>query len=252
MTDLEQFLANRSRSIARMTAANRGGRPDLRVQNAAGDEATIYLYDVIDPWWGVSADMVRAELDAITAPRIAIHVNSIGGDVFEAIAIFNLIRARKETAHIDMHNDSVALSAASFIMLAGHRSISAPHSQWMIHEAMGFAGGYAEDMRKAAEFLDRQTEVIAGIYAERGHTVEHWLGLMRAETWFTAEEAVAAGLADEVAGEAAAQNRYDLGAFRNAPRSESPRAQDTTTTSDELAQEHLRFQRSRSRLVGAA
>ena len=63
MSELEKFLATRSRNFVRV-AANRGAAPDLRVLNAGGDEAQIYIYDVIDPWWGISAEAIRTELAA--------------------------------------------------------------------------------------------------------------------------------------------------------------------------------------------
>jgi hypothetical protein len=95
--------------------------------------------------------------------------------------------------------DALAASIASVIAMAGDRIIAAPHSQFMIHNAAGVAAGEATELREYADFLDKQSENIAGVYAERaGGTVKHWLRLMAAETWFFADEAVEAGLADEV------------------------------------------------------
>jgi ATP-dependent protease ClpP protease subunit len=71
----------------------------------------------------------------------------------------------------------------------------------MIHEAWGMAMGTAGDMRKSAESLDKMTSSIAGIYASRsGKDTAHWLALMAAESWFSDQEAVVAGLADSVIG----------------------------------------------------
>jgi ATP-dependent protease ClpP protease subunit len=230
-------------------------RPDLRVQNATADEAQIYLYDEIG-FFGISANDFRQELEQVTAQRIALHINSPGGDVFDAIAIYNLLRQHPATVTTTV--DSLAASAASFVALAGDRVVMARHSQVMIHDAWGFAIGDAERMREAAEFLDRQSEVIAGIYTERaGHDVAHWRALMAAETWFTAEEAVAAGLAHEIGSEEAVQNRFDLSIFRNARRPEAPApvAAAQAGPTDEpatsaLTQELLRFERQRARLAG--
>lgn len=251
--DFEQFLATRSQRL--QPVAHNGARPSLRVLNAAADEAELYIYGVIDPFWGISADMVRQELQAISAPRIAVHVNSNGGDVFEAVAIYNLLK--NHPAFITTHNDSVALSSASFVMLAGDRVLSAKHSQWMIHDVWCWAVGNAADMRATAEFLDRQTDLVASIYTERGKTADEWLELMHAETWFNAEEAVAAGLADEISGQEAAENQFDLSMFRNAPKSAPPKntpppPADRTESRAELAQELLRFERNQSRQLGAA
>lgn len=240
--------------IRRPQQLARDGRRDLRVViNAASDEAEIYLYDEIG-FFGITANDFRQQLDGVRASRIALHINSPGGDVFDAVAIYNMLRSHP--AEVVSYVDSVALSAASFIAVAGDRVVMAQHSQLMIHDAWGVAIGNAEDMKRAADFLERQSDLIAGIYAERrGETVEHWRGLMAAETWFTADEAVASGLADEVGSEDAVENRFDLSIFRNAPRpaAPQPRAEDTDhEDTSALAQEHLRFERTRARLQGVA
>lgn len=213
--------------------------PDLRVVAAAGYEAEIYLYDPIGGWDGISASEFRDELAAVTAPRIALHINSPGGDVFDAIAIYNMLRTHP--AKVTSYVDAIAASAASVIALAGQRIVMAQHSQMMIHDAWGWATGNSAAMHRAGDFLARQSDIIAGIYAGRGKTAAHWRALMEAETWFTAEEAVAAGLADEVSEQEAVENRFDLSAFRNAPKQQS---------TNEIAHEHLRFQRTRARLAG--
>lgn len=196
--------------------------------------AVIRLYDVIDSWggyWGVSAGEFNEALDTLgqDVSEIRLHINSIGGEVFEGIAMLNALRAHP--ARVTVVVDALAASAASFVALAGDEIVMAPYSQLMIHDAWGGCVGNAEDMRETAGRLDGLSANMASMYADRaGGTVEQWRAAMRAETWFSAEEAVEAGLADRVGGpedtdpgtEDAAQARFDLGVFRHAGRADAP------------------------------
>lgn len=166
------------------------------VRNATGDQAVLRIYDEV--WWlGVNADDFARDLDGITAPEIEVQINSPGGDVWDGIAIYNALRSH--SARVITRVDGMAASIASVIAQAGDQRIMLSGSQMMIHEAWGLAVGSAADMREYAGFLDKQSDVIASIYAERasGDTA-HFRALMDAETWFAAEEAVDSGLADEV------------------------------------------------------
>src|SRR5690606_17127720 len=90
-------------------------------------------------------------------------------------------------------------SIASVIAMAGDRVVMGRGAQMMIHDALGVTVGNAADHREMAELLDKTSDDIAGFYAEKaGGPLSTWRELMRAETWFSAEEAVEAGLADEV------------------------------------------------------
>jgi ATP-dependent protease ClpP protease subunit len=166
------------------------------VSNAAGPKATIRLYDVIGwPW--IEAQTVAAQLDEITAEEIEVQIASPGGDVFEGIAIYNALRSHP--ASITTRVDSMAASIASVIAQAGDHRIMLTGSQMMIHEAWGFAMGFAEDFRQTADILDKQSDIIAAIYAERaGGEAAAFRDLMSGESWFDAAETVDAGLADEI------------------------------------------------------
>lgn len=175
------------------------GRTDwYRITNLGTGTAVIYVYDEIGYWGTTAGDLVNelSELQGVTA--IDLHINSPGGEVFEGIAIYNCLRAHPAT--ITTYVDGIAASIASVIAMAGNRIIMGPHSQMMIHEGSGLCIGDADEMRKMADLLDFQSDNIAGVYAARaGGTVEDWRARMRTETWYTAETAVTAGLADEVA-----------------------------------------------------
>lgn len=176
-----------------------------RVKNSAdGETSDIYIYDEIMPnwmveWWGsgVSAEGLIAALNELTANTINVRINSPGGDVFEAIAIYNTLVSHP--ADINVYVDALAASAASIIAMAGDTITMMVGSQMMIHDAMGIEMGNAADMRAMADFLDQQSNNIASIYANKaGGEVEDWRAVMLAETWMFAEEAVNLGLADSI------------------------------------------------------
>lgn len=209
---------------ARPRASLRQGRTDwYRIENAVSttDAATIHVYDEIG-YWGVTAQDFVAELQGVTAGRIELHVNSPGGDVFDGIAIMQALKSH--SAHVTVTVDSLAASIASVIAMAGDRVVMAKNATMMIHDGHSLAIGNAADMRQTADLLDKVSDNIASVYAERaGGTVEEWRDRMRAETWYSADEAVAAGLADEVLGAGKpAENTWDLSVFNYSGRAESP------------------------------
>jgi len=169
-----------------------------RIRNA-GDRAEVLLYGVIgDEWDGNDASTFVRDLNAITAKTIDLHVNSTGGLVFDGIAIYAALR--NHPARVEVSVDGVAASAASFIAMAGDRITVEKPAKLMIHDAAGLVIGDAADMRQMADLLDELSDTIAGIYADRaGGSVASWRESMRAETWYSAHEAVKAGLADAVA-----------------------------------------------------
>ncbi|AOD24052.1 hypothetical protein IM25_22745 [Rhodococcus sp. p52] len=221
-----------NRNTRPRAAAPPGDRPWYRIRNAADDEdvVEILIYDEIGySYWygGVSAqDMVR-ELQKIDADEIRVRINSPGGDVFEGIAILNALRSHP--ARVTTVIDGLAASAASFIAMAGDEIVIARNAEMMIHEASGLCIGNAADMRELADQLDRVGDNIAGIYADRaGGDATDWREAMRTETWYSDEEAVAAGLADRVErfgnddASAKTKNRFDLSVFNYAGRRAAP------------------------------
>jgi ATP-dependent protease ClpP protease subunit len=223
---------------ARPRAQLRQGRNDwYRITNSvSGGTATVHLYDEIG-YWGITAQDFVAELSQLNASAIDLHVNSPGGEIFDGIAIMNALRSHPAT--VTTYVDSLAASIASVIAMAGDRIVMAPNSQLMIHDGSGLCIGNAADMRATAELLDRQSDNIASVYQQRaGGTVAEWRARMTDETWYTADEAVAAGLADEVASvhsltaDNSPQNSWDLSIFRYPSRAEAPAPQPVNTAVD--------------------
>lgn len=168
------------------------------IKNIAAERAEVSIYDEIGFWGITASDFVR-DLQSVQAKSIELHISSPGGDVFDGIAILNALR--QHPAKVDVVIDGLAASAASFIAMAGDTVKVAPNAMIMIHEASGVVIGNAEDMIEMAALLDKTSENIANVYAQRaGGTAEDWRAAMRVETWYTDQEAVDAGLADEILG----------------------------------------------------
>jgi ATP-dependent Clp protease protease subunit len=197
-------------------------RPWYRIQNATkSDEATVYIYDVIDsdPWvGGVSAKDLVKELAGIKASSIHVRLNSPGGDFFDGMAIYNALK--RHPAEIVAHVDGLAASAASLIALAGDRVLMGTGSFMMIHNAWGIAIGDAATMREMADTLEKISDSIAGVYVERtGKSPAEIRELLDAETWLSAEEAVKEGFADATEeSDKKVSASFDLSRFKNTPR----------------------------------
>lgn len=196
--------------------------------------AVLRLYQAIDSWggeWGVSASEFAAALDSLpeSVQDIHLHINSPGGEVFEAITILNMLR--DHPAKLTAIVDGLAASSASFIAAGAETTIVGKNTEVMIHDPWGLAIGNAQDFRETADQFDKVARNIASIYAAKsGATVAEWRDAMLAESWYDAEEAVAAGLADRVAEDNSstdtattkAQNRWDLSMFAHQGRTNAP------------------------------
>ncbi len=189
-------MMQKFRSVKEMTnlvRSTQGRTGWYKLTNQAG-VAEVMIYDSIG-YYGITASDFVSELKGLDVAEIAVHINSPGGEVFDGIAIHNALRSHP--ANVRVNIDSLAASIASVIAMAGDEIIMERNAQMMIHDGYGAIGGNAADLREMADLLDKTSDTIAGIYAERtGKDASYWRGLMKAETWYTAEEAVAAGLAD--------------------------------------------------------
>ncbi|MDZ5712246.1 head maturation protease, ClpP-related [Jeotgalibacillus haloalkalitolerans] len=174
-----------------------------------GNEATLYIYgDIGESWWddSVSANEVKDFLNGTNANVIHVHINSLGGDAFDGVAIHNQLKSHK--AKIIVHVDGIAASAASVIAMAGDEINMPATSMLMIHNAWTFAYGNARELRKVAEDLDKISHSVSEAYMTRFvGTREELNQLLDQEEFLTAEEAIAFGLADEVIEEAEETSR---------------------------------------------
>lgn len=219
--NLRAMALAKVRFLDRVTNLNPTLAHDLRnlqlpwyyIRNSAGtdvetstvedaEEGTeIFIYDEIGGSAGVSADDFVKDLNNITADNIMLRINSPGGSVFDAIAMYNALIQHPANVHVRV--DALAASAASIVAMAGDTIEMMVGSQLMIHDALGMEQGNAKDMREMGLFLDKQSDNIASIYAARvgdksPEALKEWRNLMLAETWMFAQEAVDVGLADQV------------------------------------------------------
>lgn len=276
--ELVHQLRDRAKYRFRGSTPPRNGQkiPILNtVPDAAVSEdgtAQLRLYDPIDSWggdWGVSASEFSDVLGRLPADvsTIELRVNSPGGEVFDAIAIMNLLRSHDADVRVVV--DGIAASAASFIASSADETIMGKNSEMMIHDALGLALGNAADLHKMGDVLDHISNNIASVYADKsGGEQQFWRDAMLTETWYNADEAVAAGLADSVGTSVTApadqtvdgtsaddappaddvEDRFDLAAlFEHAGRKDAPappipsaaQASDTQETSDDVSGSEL-------------
>ena len=199
------------------------------VRNETSGQAEIYLYDsIVDSeleaeWFGgVTPKNFITAIKGIDAEEIHIRINSPGGSVFAARAMEQAVREHK--ARIVMHVDGLAASAASFLAMAGDEIVMAPGAMMMIHKAWTVAMGNANDLSNTADLLDKIDGTLAATYSQRtGKDVEAIGAMMAAETWFTAEEAVASGFADSIAKDVKARSQWNLSAYGKAPAQPEPK-----------------------------
>lgn len=196
-----------------MNPQNKAGRSWFTVNaRAARGEAEVMIYDEIGAY-GVTAKAFVAAIKEIEAATINVRINSVGGDAFEATAIYNALR--EHDADIVVHIDGVAASAASVIAMAGDDIRMADNAYVMIHDAWGGAIGTAADMEKYSEMLEKVSGNIAEIYAKRaGGDAKQWRRKMLDETWYTAEEAKDAGLVESVIADQHAEPAKAHGNFK--------------------------------------
>ncbi|MEI6317425.1 MAG: head maturation protease, ClpP-related [Pseudomonadota bacterium] len=164
------------------------------------DTGEILLYADVGPYeWGMVDE--RSFADALKqlgdVKTINLRINSAGGSAFSGVAIYNQLK--RHPARVEVDVDGLAASIASVIAMAGDEIRMGEGAQMMIHDASSLSWGNAESMRRTADLLDTISGDLAEIYARRsGRSVAEIRDLMKAETWFTAAQAVDAKLADVV------------------------------------------------------
>ena len=171
--------------------------PDIKAADTT--EKTINILEPIGYDWrtdsGITAKTIGAQLKSHAGADIVVNINSPGGDVFEGLAIYNLMR--EYTGHITVRVLGIAASAASFIAMAADEVQIARAGFFMIHNAWTGVIGDRNDMRDIADFLEQIDATIADIYhIKTGIDVAELADQMDKETWITGKSAVDTGFAD--------------------------------------------------------
>lgn len=174
---------------------------DIRFESKGENEYKLTVYGSIGGWFSENnAEAVRRKIQDVKAEKIHVHINSGGGSAFDGVAICNQLK--QHSAEIIVHIDGWAASAASVIAMAGDKIIMPSNTMMMIHQASTFEYGNADLFEKTARDLRKIDSALAASYKKRFvGTDEELKQLLKDETWLTAEEAVALGLADEIADE---------------------------------------------------
>ena len=176
----------------------------------------VLIYDEIGAY-GVTAKGFLAELGALPDDAaIDLRLNSPGGSVFDAVAIYNALK--RHPGEITVWIDGIAASAASYIAMAGDTIVMPENAFLMIHDPSGLVMGTAEDMRSTAEALDKvKGSLTQGYAAKSGKSDDEIATLMAAETWLDAQDALDLGFIDRIAEPVKLAASFDVARFRNAP-----------------------------------
>lgn len=208
-------------------------RWDGGIKAATTDDNTISVFDVIgQDYWGegITAKRIAGALRAMNGADVTVNINSPGGDMFEGLAIYNLLREYE--GHVTVKVLGIAASAASIIAMAGDDIQIGRGAFLMIHNCWLYAMGNRHDFAELAQSLEPFDTAMADIYAARsGLDIAAVQKLMDAESYIGGSDAVAKGLADSLLSAdavsdgdespAAALRKLDaLLAKTNTPRSE--------------------------------
>lgn len=196
-------------------------------------ESSVYIYGPIgryDDMGEISSTSVRNALSQISGrPTLNVYVNSVGGSVFEGMAIYHEFRRFKGKKIF--HIDSVAASIASVLSMAADEIHMGFNAQMMIHDPEGTFGGREDDVRRGADLLARTKQTIVDTYVARTKqsrsTISAWMG---AETWFNAKEALKHGFVDRVVNadggsEIDDRSRIILAKYKHTPKDIAPSAE---------------------------
>jgi len=210
----------------RVSQGTPAAKSGFEIKALDDEDAEVWLYGEVG--WEITAPRVIAELERLDGEgkTITFRINSPGGDVFEGYALGNYISGMQ--AETVAQVDALAASMASFLAVSCDRCVMHENSFLMIHEPWTITLGDRAEHEAAATLLGKiSAQMVAAYEKKRGEVeegAEDLAVLVAAETWLTAQDAQALGLADEVldAVELAACVRADAYAgFKNAPEAVS-------------------------------
>jgi ATP-dependent Clp endopeptidase proteolytic subunit ClpP len=188
------------------------------IQNKAGKTADVYIFDEIGSY-GVTAKQFISDIKDLKDLPINLRINSLGGDVFDGMAMYNVIKRRE--AKTTVYIEGIAASIATIIALGADEVVMAENSLFMIHNAWGGAMGEAEDMRKTAATLDKISSELTDIYRKKtGLSYDAISNMMSDETWLNAEEAYELGFVDTISDSIKVAAKYDVSKFKNITQEE--------------------------------
>ena len=181
-------------------------------QNKA-EVVEISIYDEIGDY-GTSAKQFIDDLKSVGSKDITIRMNSVGGSVFDGLAIYNVLRSHQ--GYVKVKIEGLSASIASIIALAGDDIEMAENGFFMIHNPFGKSMGGADDMRKTADLLDKIKQELINIYANKTQLSEETISsMMDEETWLTSQEAKEMGIIDGITEPIKIAASFDFSKFTN-------------------------------------
>lgn len=193
----------------------------FEIRALSATETDVFIYGDIGPSWNedsVTAAQFVRDLQNIDAKTINVRINSVGGSVRDALAIYNALT--RHPATVNTHVDGLAASSASLIAMAGETAYMAANALLMVHGPMAMAEGNSNTMREAAAILDKFAQAMAPSYASKtGKPVAEMLALLTdgVDHFYTATEAQAFGFTDEITAAVEVMATFDLSRFRGVP-----------------------------------
>ena len=187
-------------------------RPCFKFTAKAGKKPAVLALDEEIGFWGTQAKDFRAQLDAVEGNELVVEINSVGGDVMAGLGIYNMLRSwAKDGKTVTTRVTGVAASIASIIALAGDKREMPKNTFAMVHQASTFAVGTADDMRDAADTLDKVDGSLRGIYMDRmGVDEAKAAEIMAKDTYLTADECLDLGFATALLDDTRATAKFDL------------------------------------------
>ncbi len=160
----------------------------------------IYLYDTETDCIGsgaLSSVYIQSQLQAAAGQDVEIHISSVGGSAFDAIAIYDLFK--KYPGKVTTFIDALAASAASIVAMGGHEIIMSKYALLMIHKPMVGSGGNADELLKDVQMLNVVQSRLAQIYTDKTSLDELTINsLINSVTWMTADQALDLGFIDAI------------------------------------------------------
>jgi ATP-dependent Clp protease protease subunit len=160
----------------------------------------IYLYDTDTDCIGsgsLSSSYIQWQLEAAAGQDVEVHISSVGGSAFDAIAIYDLLK--KYTGNVTTYIDALAASAASIVAMGGHNVVMSKYALLMIHKPMVGSGGNADELLKDVQMLNVVQSRLAQIYMDKtgldGVTIN---SLINSVTWLSADQALDLGFIDVI------------------------------------------------------
>lgn len=214
-------MQNKMRQLLQLIVENKDRKKEFRAESTDSGNV-IWMHDVIDPWFGVTAIDVGKALEGFGGQDVDVYLNSPGGDVFEGRAIQTRLKAY--AGNVTVHIDGLAASAATTVALGADRRIIADGAFFMVHNSWTLGFGDRHELQKTAGLLAQIDDAIGRDYAvATGADHDQITQWMDDESWFSAADALKHGFVHEVfTGDdtKAAENRnaWNLAAYKNVPQ----------------------------------